>query len=363
MKNKIGLLLILAFVLMVLFDISFASDTVIMSATFAEKTYKEQYAKDDTFIVDMIIENVCSDFGCLTGTMEYDSSKLEITRINSKGLVVNGEEELDTIYPKYINTISNDNANQIFFWIEDTKNRLKEGCIARVIFAVKEDCNSKDLVFTYKNIQASDYSLSKIYEFKQLKNSSITSGDSKEKVEDGFVSSNWAKEEIKAANKNDLIPEYLINADFTKPITRKEFAAIAVKLYEKISGRKAKESEKSPFIDTEDSYVLKAYVLEITYGTREDMFSPNAEITREQLATMLTRTVKKAGINTDIELENVTLFEDDSMLKNWSREAVYFMSSFNIINGIGKNFFGVTNNATIEQAVAISNRCAERFFV
>ena len=44
--------------------------------------------------------------------------------------------------------------------------------------------------------------------------------------------------------------------------------------------------------------VLKAYNLEITKGVSDDEFAPDTLITREQMATMMTRALTKAGINT-----------------------------------------------------------------
>ena len=72
-----------------------------------------------------------------------------------------------------------------------------------------------------------------------------------------------------------------------------------------VTKRGASKPIDNPFTDTNDEYVLKAYALGITFGTSETTFTPNAEITREQMATMLTRALNKAGINT--EIDNVEL--------------------------------------------------------
>ena len=49
--------------------------------------------------------------------------------------------------------------------------------------------------------------------------------------------SNWAQAEIEAARQNNLIPEYFNNQDLRNGITRAEFAAVAVRLYEVLSGK------------------------------------------------------------------------------------------------------------------------------
>lgn len=74
-----------------------------------------------------------------------------------------------------------------------------------------------------------------------------------------FIASEWAQDEIKKANELSLIPDSLKSEDLTKPVTRAEFAAVAVKVYEALSGVKAIPEENHPFTDTNDAEVLKAY--------------------------------------------------------------------------------------------------------
>ena len=169
----------------------------------------------------------------------------------------------------------------------------------------------------------------------------------------------WAKQEMVKADEKGLIPETFANKDASKAITRTEFAAVAVKLYEAISGKKAEKTTSNPFTDTNDEYVLKAYALGITNGTSETTFTPNMEITREQMATMLTRALTKAGINTEYDITYATRFADDSELSDWGRPSVYFMAKEEIIKGIGNNRFNGLGNAKVEEAIAIALRSVD----
>lgn len=171
----------------------------------------------------------------------------------------------------------------------------------------------------------------------------------------------WAKEELNKAEQKGLIPETFVSMDATSAITRKDFAAVAVKLYEAISGKKAEPVANNPFTDTNDEYVLKAYALGITLGTSETTFTQNAEITREQMATMLTRALNKAGIKVTVDLENITKFADDNELHDWGRPSVYFMSGKEIIKGIGENKFNGLGNAKMEEAIAVALRSVNVF--
>ena len=112
-----------------------------------------------------------------------------------------------------------------------------------------------------------------------------------------FQASQWAQSELASATELGLIPDGLKDKDLTKSITREEFAEVSVKAYEALTGIKATPVTTNPFTDTKNTEVLKAYNLGITTGTSATTFDPNASLNREQAATMLTRTYKKATID------------------------------------------------------------------
>jgi len=191
--------------------------------------------------------------------------------------------------------------------------------------------------------------------------------------------SSWAVAELEKAQTLGLIPATLNGQDFTKPITRAEFAAVSVKLYENLSGKTATASAYNPFKDTSDPELLKAYNVGITSGTSATEFSPNALITREQAATMLTRVFKKTSmpgwtIGTDgqfaLSYTKPAAFADDKDISDWAKDSVYFMAANGIIAGTGNNNFSpkaVTDaqkaqgyaQATREQALVIAVRMVE----
>ena len=171
--------------------------------------------------------------------------------------------------------------------------------------------------------------------------------------------SEWAEPELKEASKENLIPEIFDEANLTKNITRKEFAHTVVKMYEKITGQKAVPIAKNPFTDTKDKEVLKAYNIGITNGTSDTTFSPDDLITREQMATMMTRALTKAGKDTS-RPESAKLFADDSEFSGYAKDSIYYMSSIEIIKGVGENKFNAKGNASREQALAISIRCVKK---
>lgn len=193
-------------------------------------------------------------------------------------------------------------------------------------------------------------------------------------------SSAWAESELKGAYENDLIPDVLIGRDMKQSITRGEFAAVAVKLYESMTGNRTIIAMDAPFTDiatcAERLYILKAYNYQLVSGTSATTYAPDELLTREQMATMLTRVWKKAqwpnytiaaDTSYPLSYNAGSRFSDDHEISDYARDSVYFMASKQIIQGLGNNMFAPRNstsaqaasfyaNATREQALLISYR-------
>lgn len=187
-----------------------------------------------------------------------------------------------------------------------------------------------------------------------------------------FQASNWAQKELAEAEKLNLIPDSLKNGDLTKSITREEFAEVSVKAYEALTGKKATPVASNPFVDTKNTEVLKAYNLGITTGTSATTFEPNALLNREQAATMLTRTYKKATIDGwtiaddskfPLEYTKSNTFADDKDISSWAKDSVYFMNANGIINGVGDNKFAPKNTTSAEEAVGYANATREQAII
>lgn len=183
--------------------------------------------------------------------------------------------------------------------------------------------------------------------------------------------SNWAKPEIDEADKSGLIPDSLKGADMTKPITREEFAELAVKLYERTTGKIAQEIAQNPFTDTKNPEILKALNLGITTGTSATTFAPKNLINREQVASMLSRAIRIMAPGADFSTTGSPTFTDEKDISSWALEHVKYMSKLEIIKGTDGKFMpkAVTSaeiasgyaNTTREQAIAMSLRTFNKF--
>ena len=197
----------------------------------------------------------------------------------------------------------------------------------------------------------------------------FTVGD---KVDNEIQASDWAKAELEKAEEMGLIPEILDGADLTADITRAEFAAVAVKVYEALSGTAALPALANPFTDTTDVEILKAYNIGAVNGTSATTYSPNDLLNREQAATMLTRVFKRVTLpgwtlSTDAQFtlpyEKPTPFADDKDISDWAKDSVYFMAANGIINGVGNNKFAPKNVTTEEQANGYANATREQALI
>ena len=187
-----------------------------------------------------------------------------------------------------------------------------------------------------------------------------------------------AEEELLLAIELGLVPESLMipGIDLRRPITRVEFAGVAVLTYEVLSNTVVLPAIVNPFADTNSMDALKAFNAGIMVGVSDTNFSPHTKLTREQAATALTRVFKRSTMpgwtfETDryypLQFARPAPFADDANISSWAREGVYFMAAHDIIRGVGNNVFApraVTDAqraaeyalATRQQAIAIALR-------
>lgn len=186
-----------------------------------------------------------------------------------------------------------------------------------------------------------------------------------------FDSSDWATNELFKAYEYNLIPEKLEEENLTLQISREEFAAVAVKLYEALSGKTATKGI-NPFKDTTDSDVLKAYNIGIVSGISANEFAPRAKLTRQEAAVMLTRVYKAVNLpgwtlSTDNQFTlNYTKpapFADDANIDDWAKDSVYFMVANGVIAGVGDNRFAPKNTTAQEEYTGFANASREQAIV
>lgn len=172
-------------------------------------------------------------------------------------------------------------------------------------------------------------------------------------VLDGTQSS-WAEAELKKAYEYGLTYPDITN-NFKKTITREEFCTIAVKLYEKLTGKTA-DVGTNPFVDTNNPEILKAYTLKIVNGTTKDKFSPSNNITRQEICVMIFRALNVSLASLDKSPPAKFPFVDTKKIDSWAIDAMKFAYKNEIMKGTGNNEISPLNNTTREQAIVLLKR-------
>jgi hypothetical protein len=180
-------------------------------------------------------------------------------------------------------------------------------------------------------------------------------------IEIDSSASRWAVPELKMAYSYGLTyPD--IMKDFKKSITREEFCVIVVKLYEKLSQKKAIPGP-NPFSDTSNPEIIKAYTLGIVQGVGAGKFAPQQNITRQEICVMIFRALSKAKESLDKTIEGNFPFDDTKLIAPWALEAMKFAYMHGIMSGVGRGRIDPLSNTTREQGIVLVKRTYEAFIV
>ena len=168
----------------------------------------------------------------------------------------------------------------------------------------------------------------------------------------------WADEELQRACNENLIPSKLYYSNLKQPVTRSEFSSITVRLIEEATGETLPIGPLDVFYDTRDGDSLKLSNLGIINGFPDGSFRPDAKLTRQQSARILTDcAINLIGIKSfDIKVPSEYVFADDDQIGEWAHPDVYFMTGNGILKGVGNNTFNPQGSTTREQAIIIALR-------
>jgi hypothetical protein len=171
----------------------------------------------------------------------------------------------------------------------------------------------------------------------------------------------WAAEEVKRAEMRSLIPEELAEAFLQEPMTREEFAGVIIALWKEKTNQEISVEGESPFLDTDDREVIQAWKLGVVNGVGQDLYQPMGTLNRQTAATMMSRLYEKF-MESSMAYSDVNQFMDHQEIDGWAQAPVYFMTSRNIIKGVGEQRFDPRGTLTREQAVILALRMLEELF-
>ena len=141
-------------------------------------------------------------------------------------------------------------------------------------------------------------------------------------------------------------------------LTREQFVAIL----QRLSGADETErGEDSRFTDVKDdewyaSAVYWAETAEIVEGIGDNKFGIGQNITRQEIAVMLSRYVKVFGIEFIPSSDNGTAFADVEKIADWAKDAVELLSENLIIQGNEHKQFNPESYVTRAETASIITR-------
>ena len=155
----------------------------------------------------------------------------------------------------------------------------------------------------------------------------------------------WAQEAVDQAIAQGFLP-FPLRSRYGQPITRAEFCALAVQFYEAATG--VEIEGRFTFTDTRDKNVEKAAFLGIVSGTGGHLFSPDAFLTREQAAVILTNLARE--LKHPLPPARHTFSDED--ISPWAQDAVGQVQQAEVMSGMGGSTFAPQSTYTREQSVA-----------
>lgn len=174
-------------------------------------------------------------------------------------------------------------------------------------------------------------------------------------------SSDWFYDSVRYVNKHGLF----------KGLTETEFApnnhltrGMLVTVLYRFSG--STEYAKSTFDDVaQDSYYSEAVSwatkIGIVNGVGDNKFSPDSNITRQDLATIIYRYAKFKGKGFAIKSEFLLDYSDRDKIADYAYEAICWCTTTEIITGKGENIIDPIGLATRAETATIMQRLAEFF--
>ena len=161
----------------------------------------------------------------------------------------------------------------------------------------------------------------------------------------------WSVESIDALVKAGIV-NGVTNTTFepNRSITRAEFCKLIATTF----GFSEMDASSS-YIDVSqtDWYyatVMAAAKAGVVTGYTDGDFRPDNQITREEMAAMLIRAFKAAGIDTP---QGEMTFADVGQMDDWSKDYIASLSQMGIVSGKGDNNFAPKDNLTRAEAAKV----------
>ncbi|WP_147355850.1 S-layer homology domain-containing protein [Cohnella faecalis] len=173
------------------------------------------------------------------------------------------------------------------------------------------------------------------------------------------MTKHWAKADVSKLAAKFIVSG--INSTQYKPeqaITRAEFAEYIARGLG-LTGDKSVVTSKYkdvPATGASAAFIGAASKAGIVSGGTDGKFRPNASITREEMASMLVRAMKYAGVSTTASSTALNKFTDRAKVGSWAKDGVAACVQAGIISGVTPTTIKPQNNAKRSEAASMITR-------
>lgn len=171
----------------------------------------------------------------------------------------------------------------------------------------------------------------------------------------------WAAEMIDLAKADGYVLQEL-ESRYTQPIKRYEYVLLALMVLDK-NGDSIQVVDSLPFIDIGQhlfqKQIVKAYNAGIIKGYGDGRFDPDKDITRQEMAVLITNLLKRMDPQRTIS-GSAAPFKDRAEIGSWALAATDYCYANNIIKGKLNNgvYMEPDGKASIEQSIIMIHRLA-----
>ncbi|RAU98929.1 S-layer homology domain-containing protein [Paenibacillus sp. YN15] len=171
------------------------------------------------------------------------------------------------------------------------------------------------------------------------------------------MSGHWAKAEVELLASKLLVngradEQFVPQGD----ITRAEFAALLVRGLGLSPAPAAAAFKDVASSDWHAGYVGAAVKAGLVEGMDAGIFAPNSNITREQMAVMISRAMQAAGKPQAAKVKNLEAFTDEGLMSSWAKEGISQSVEAGLLNGKDSQLFIPSSNATRAEAAVVLKR-------
>ncbi|MFF2482405.1 S-layer homology domain-containing protein [Paenibacillus sp. NPDC058071] len=161
--------------------------------------------------------------------------------------------------------------------------------------------------------------------------------------------SSWATDLVLEATKKQFIQGFNGKLNPKNKITRAEFAKLLVEVFNVQADGKTASFRDVRTTDWFYPYINAAYAAEVVKGNG-DRFLPNDTITREEMAVMIARVLKREPAQ-----QSGVVYQDRNQISVWAQDYIADIAALNIMTGNGDQF-NPKETATREMAFVVAMR-------